>query len=239
MMIRVTIFNEFIHEKSEEAVKAIYPYGMHIALKEGLEDDDIQIKTVTTDDENCGITDEVLENTDVMLWWGHMGHHLVSDEIANKVKEAVLRGMGMVFLHSAHHSKPFKMLMGTSCNLSWRVDGDRELLWACNPAHHIAKGIDGVVHIEHEEVYADPFGIPEPDELVFIANFEGGEVLRAGCCYKRGNGNIFYFQPGHEEYPVYYNKDVLKVIKNAIYWAKPNCRIPELLCPHIKKPFED
>ena len=238
-MIRVTIFNEFLQEKTQEDVIAVYPNGIHNALKAGIESEEFLVKTVTLDDENCGINEEVLKNTDVMLWWGHMAHHRVPDEVASQVKEAVLKGMGIIFLHSAHHSKPFKMLMGTSCNLSWREDGDRELLWVCNPAHPIAKGIDRFIKLDHEETYSEPFGIPEPDELVFIGNFEGGEVMRSGCCWKKENGKVFYFQPGHETFPTYYNEEILKVIKNAVYWAKPDYRVKELVCPNIKRPLEE
>lgn len=238
-MIRVTIFNEFLQEKTQEDVIAVYPNGIHNALKAGIESEEFAVKTVTLDDENCGINEEVLKNTDVMLWWGHMAHHRVPDEVASQVKEAVLKGMGIIFLHSAHHSKPFKMLMGTSCNLSWREDGDRELLWVCNPAHPIAKGIDRFIKLDHEETYSEPFGIPEPDELVFIGNFEGGEVMRSGLCWKKENGKVFYFQPGHETFPTYYNEGILKVIKNAVYWAKPDYRVKELVCPNIKRPLEE
>ncbi|MBR7132163.1 MAG: ThuA domain-containing protein [Clostridia bacterium] len=238
-MINVTVFNEFKHEKEVDAVKAIYPDGIHNALKRGLEDEAVSVKTVTLDDENCGITDELLENTDVFIWWGHMAHHLVPDEIAEKVKNAVLKGMGIIFLHSSHHSKPFKLLMGTSCNLTWREDGDRELVWVCNPSHPIAQGIGRFIHLEHEETYGEPFGIPEPDELVFIGNFEGGEVFRAGCCWRKEYGKVFYFQPGHETFPIFHNRQILKVIKNAIHWAKPGYRVSELECPHVKKPLED
>lgn len=238
-MIRVTIFNEFLQEKTQEDVIAVYPNGIHNALKAGIESEEFLVKTVTLDDENCGINEEVLKNTDVMLWWGHMAHHRVPDEVASQVKEAVLKGMGIIFLHSAHHSKPFKMLMGTSCNLSWREDGDRELLWVCNPAHPIAKGIDRFIKLDHEETYSEPFGIPEPDELVFIGNFEGGEVMRSGLCWKKENGKVFYFQPGHETFPTYYNEEILKVIKNAVYWAKPDYRVKELVCPNIKRPLEE
>ena len=237
-MINVTIFNEFKHEKESEKVKAIYPDGIHTVLKKGLEDENIRVRTVTLDDPDCGLSEEVLKNTDVIIWWGHMAHALVPDEVAQKVKNEVLKGMGAIFLHSGHHSKPFKLLMGTSCNLSWREDGDRELLWACNPSHPIAKAVDRFINIEHEETYAEPFGIPEPDELVFIGNFEGGEVIRGGCCWKKENGKVFYFQPGHETYPIYHNPQIISIIKNAIYWAKPNFRLDELNCPHVKKPLE-
>lgn len=233
-MIRVTVFNEFVHEKTDEKVKSIYPDGIHKALKENLSGSEITVKTVTLDDPECGLTDEVLKNTDVLIWWGHMHHDKVPDEVACRVQNAVLSGMGAVFLHSAHHSKPFKLLMGTPCSLSWREDGDREYLWAVDPSHPIAKGVDRFVKLEHEETYAEPFSIPEPDKLIFIGSFEGGEVLRAGCCYRRGYGKIFYFQPGHESYPTYHNPQIIRIIKNAVHWAYSDCR-KEINCPHIKR----
>lgn len=233
-MIRVTIFNEYAHEKEPGTAHDMYPNGIHTALKEQLSDENIKIRTVTLDDPDCGLTDEVIAETDVMIWWGHVRHHLVPDAVAERVKNAVNSGMGIIFLHSAHHSKPFKLLMGTPCSLGWRENGDREYLWVCDPSHPIAKGIDRYIKLEHEETYSEPFSIPEPDKLVFIGNYEGGEVFRAGCCYLRGYGKIFYFQPGHETYPNFYNKEVLTVIKNAIYWAYPDYR-QEILCPNIKK----
>ena len=235
-MIRVTVWNEFVHEKEEGVVKEIYPKGIHSTIADFLGvDDDITVTTITLDDENCGISDELLENTDVLVWWGHMAHDRVPDEIAKKVADAVLKGMGMVFLHSAHHSKPFKLLMGTTCNLCWRENGDLERVWVVDPGHPIAQGIDKYFEIEHEEMYGEPFGIPEPEKLVFMGWYEGGEVFRSGCCYTRGNGKIFYFQPGHETYPTFYNKDVQKVIKNAVRWAVPVNRVSELVCAHVKK----
>jgi len=237
-MVKVTIYNEFVHEKEMQEVADIYPDGIHMALKNGLEDDEIQVRCITLETVS-EITKELLDYTDVLIWWGHMRHNLVPDETANLVKDAVLRGMGAIFLHSGHHSKPFKLLMGTSCNLTWREDGDRELLWVVNPAHPIAQGIGRFVKLEHEETYGEPFGIPEPQQTVFIGNFSGGEVLRAGCCWRKENGKVFYFQPGHETFPIYYNEQILRIIKNAIHWAKPDYRITELVCPHVKKPLEE
>jgi len=235
-MVKVTIFNEFVHEKTEQKVADIYPEGIHTALKNGLEDDEISVRCITLDTVS-EITKELLDDTDVLIWWGHMRHHLVPDETATLVRDAVLRGMGAIFLHSGHHSKPFKLLMGTSCNLTWRSDGDRELLWVVNPAHTIAQGIGRFIELDHEETYGEPFGIPEPQQTVFIGNFEGGEVFRAGCCWRKENGKVFYFQPGHEEYPTYYNEDIIKIIKNAVHWAKPDYRIDELVCPKVEKPL--
>lgn len=237
-MVKVTIYNEFVHEKEMQEVADIYPEGIHNALKKGLEDDEIEVRCVTLETVS-EITKELLDDTDVLIWWGHMRHNLVPDETANLVKDAVLRGMGAIFLHSGHHSKPFKLLMGTSCNLTWREDGDSELLWVVNPAHPIAQGIGRFVKLEHEETYGEPFGIPEPQQTVFIGSFSGGEVLRAGCCWRKENGKVFYFQPGHETFPIYYDEQILKIIKNAIHWAKPDYRIAELTCPHVKKPLEE
>lgn len=238
-MIKVTVWNEFVHEKTDSDVKAIYPDGIHKVIKDFLKCDDITVTTATLDDAECGLTEEVLKNTDVLIWWGHMKHADVPDEIAERVQNEVLKGMGFIALHSAHHSKPFKRLMGTACHLSWREHGDLERVWNINPAHPITKGIGRYFELEHEETYAEPFSIPEPMETVLLGWYEGGEVIRAGCTYKRQNGKIFYFQPGHESFPTFFNKKVQQIIKNAVYWAAPEYREDELLCPQVKKIGKD
>ena len=233
-MLNVLIWNEFRHEKELEAVQKIYPKGIHAALAEFLACDDISVKTATLDDSQCGLTQDVLDHTDVLIWWGHAHHHEVPDEIAARVRDSVLKGMGAIFLHSAHHSKPFKFLMGTSCNLGWREDGDMERVWVAKPSNPIVQGIGRYIELAHEETYAEPFDIPEPDQTILIGSYEGSEVFRSGCCFYRGNGKIFYFQPGHESFPTYYQPDVQTVIKNAVRWAAPVYRA-ELECPNIKK----
>ena len=234
-MIRVTIYNEFVHEKVNKNVAAIYPNGIHNAIADFLKCDDITVRTVTLDDEECGLTEEVINETDVLIWWGHVRHNLVPDEVALRVKNAVLKGMGFIGLHSAHHSKPFKLLMGTTCNLSWREDGDMERIWTINPAHPIAQGIGRYFELEHEETYAEPFNIPNPDEIIFMGWYEGGELFRSGCTYTRENGKIFYFQPGHESFPTFYNENVQTIIRNAVRWVAPVYRSEALVCPNIKK----
>ncbi len=234
-MIKVTIYNEFFHEKHNDDVKAVYPEGIHMALKQQLQDE-FSIRTVTLDTVS-ELTEELLADTDVLIWWGHVRHDLVPDEVAERVQRAVLDGMGAIFLHSGHHSKPFRLLMGTSCNLTWREDGDSELVWNIKPSHPITQGIGRFIRLEHEETYGEPFAIPEPDELVFIGSYEGGEVFRSGCCYRRENGKIFYFQPGHETFPTFYNPDVVRVIRNAIHWAAPIYRV-RMECPNVKRPLE-
>ena len=233
-MIRVLIWNEFQHEKTDERVRSVYPNGIHSAIADFLADEDIEIRTATLDDENCGITPEILEKTDVLLWWGHMAHHRVPDEVAYMVRDAVLSGMGAVFLHSAHHSKPFRYLMGTSCNLTWRESNDSEILWVIEPSHPITRGIDRYFTIPREETYGEPFVIPTPDKLLLIGSYSGGEVFRSGCLYERGNGKIFYFQPGHESFPTYYIPEVQDIIRRAVRFVAPDYR-NMTPCPHVRK----
>lgn len=235
-MIKVTVWNEFVHEKKDEKVKEIYPEGIHKTIADFLgREEDIEVRVATLDDEECGLTEEVLRDTDVLIWWGHVAHSKVPDEIVERAHKEVLKGMGAIFLHSAHHSKLFKRLMGTTANLTWREDGDKERVWVSKPSHPIVRGLGRYFELEHEETYGEPFDIPEPDELILMGWYSGGEVFRSGCTYKRGNGKVFYFQPGHETVPTYHNESVQLVIKNAVRWAKPDYRVAELECPHVKK----
>ena len=233
-MIRVLVWNEFQHEKTSETVKAIYPSGIHNAIADFLRCDDIEVRTATLDDENCGITKEILDETDVIIWWGHMAHNKVPDEVAALVRDAVNSGMGAIFLHSAHHSKPFKMLMGTPCSLTWRESSDSELVWVTDPSHPITQGIDRAIELPHEETYGEPFSIPNPDKVLFIGGYSGGEVFRSGCLFQRGNGQIFYFQPGHESFPTYHIPEVQTVIRNAVRFVAPRYRAA-IPCPHVRK----
>ncbi|GCE08689.1 ThuA domain-containing protein [Dictyobacter aurantiacus] len=219
--IRVTIWNEYRHERKSPEVAKIYPEGIHGTLAKALSEKGYTVRTATLDEPEHGLTDEVLENTDVMLWWGHMAHGEVRDEIVEKVHKRVLDGMGLVVLHSGHFSKIFKKLLGTDCDLKWRETNDKERMWVVAPGHPITEGIGDYIEIEHEEMYGEPFGIPEPDTLVFVSWFTGGEVFRSGCCYTRGQGKIFYFRPGHETLPTYHHPEVQLVISNAVRWANP------------------
>ena len=216
---RVTVWNEFRHERQNEDVANIYPEGIHATIAKALEERGVPTKTATLDEPEHGLTEGVLNATDVLLWWGHIAHDEVADEVVDRVHERVLGGMGLIVLHSGHFSKIFKRLMGTTCDLKWRLD-DTERLWVVSPGHPIAEGIGEYIELE-EEMYGEHFDVPQPDELVFVSWFGGGEVFRSGLCYRRGAGRIFYFRPGHEENPSYHNSDVLRVIQNAIHWAAP------------------
>ena len=222
--IRVTIWNEGVHEKRDANVTALYPEGMgrqiaqYIEKQEGI----ASVRVAELDQPKHGLTDEVIENTDVMTWWGHTAHEKVDDAIVAKVHQRVLEGMGLVVLHSGHFSKIFKKLMGTGCDLKWREIGERERIWVVDPGHPIADGLPEYIEIPHVEMYGEHFDIPQPDQQVFISWFAGGEVFRSGCCWHRGRGKVFYFRPGHETLPIYYNEQVLKVIYNGIRWAVPS-----------------
>jgi len=219
--IRVTVWNEGVHEKTHPEVAKVYPDGIHGAIGGFLKEQGFDVRTATLDEPEHGLTDEVLDETDVLTWWGHMAHHRVSDEIVSKVQQRVLAGMGLIVLHSGHFSKIFQKLMGTTCNLKWREAGENERLWVVDPGHPIVEGVGPYIDIEHEEMYGEQFDIPAPDELVLISWFKGGEVFRSGCTWTRGKGKVFYFRPGHETFPTYFHPQVQKIITNAVRWAKP------------------
>lgn len=233
--IRVLVWGENRHEQEEEHVRLIYPDGMHTTIAEGIREhlgEQAHVRTVTFDDPEHGLTEEVLRDTDVLLWWGHAVHAEVADEVVERAKRHVLEGMGLVVLHSGHWSKLFTSLMGTTCTLRWRSEHDRELVWTVDPTHPIAQGVPHPMIIPEDEMYGEFFDIPKPDELVFLSTFSGGEVIRSGCTFRRGFGKIFYFSPGDQDYPVYYHDGVRRVISNAVEWAvtlRPERTIPVLL----------
>jgi trehalose utilization protein len=218
---RVTVWNEFRHERSNPQVGAVYPDGIHEALAAPLRQAGFEVRTATLDAPEHGLGAGVLEATDVLLWWGHQAHAEVRDEVALRIHARVLDGMGLIALHSAHFSKIFKGLMGTSCDLKWREADERERLWVVAPGHPIAAGLPERIELAREEMYGEHFDIPAPDELVLISWFQGGEVFRSGCCFRRGAGRIFYFRPGHETYPTYHEPEIQRLIANAVRWAAP------------------
>ncbi len=219
--LRVTVWNEFRHERHPGKVRDVYPHGIHAVLAEALSKAGCSVRTATLDEPDHGLTDEVLAETDVLTWWGHMAHQEVEDRIVDRVQRRVLDGMGLVVLHSGHFSKIFRRMMGTSCALTWREMGERERVWVVAPSHPVAAGLGEYFEVPHSEMYGEPFDIPAPDTLVFVSWFQGGEIFRSGCAYERGRGRIFYFSPGHETLPIYYQPEVQQVIVNAVRWAAP------------------
>ena len=222
--IRVVVWGENRHEQVNPVVRGIYPDGMHNAIADGITrllGDNVTVSTRVLDEPEHGMTEETLAQTDVLLWWGHTAHEEVDDAVVERIHRHVLEGMGIIVLHSGHFSKIFRTLMGTTCSLAWRNDAERELVWTVKPTHPIARGVGHPIVIDHQEMYGEFFDIPEPDELVFISSFSGGEVFRSGVTYRRGCGRVFYFSPGDEIFPVYHHPDVQRVIANGVKWARP------------------
>ena len=232
--ITITVWNEFRHEKKDEAVRKIYPYGIHAVIAHSLKkDENLQVRTATLDETEHGLTEGVVNSTDVLIWWGHGAHGEVKDEVVARVHKRVLEGMGLIVLHSGHFSKIFKRVLGTNCSLKWREADEKERLWNLEPGHPITEGIGEYIELPNEEMYGERFDIPTPDQLIFVSWFEGGEVFRSGCTWERGHGRIFYFRPGHETYPTFHHPEILKVIGNATHWAAPRI-IKSDACPNAK-----
>jgi trehalose utilization protein len=235
---RVTVWNEFRHEKRNPKIAEIYPNGIHQAIAGHLRSTGLTVQTATLDESEHGLTEAVLAKTNVLIWWGHMAHHEVSDDIVERVYLHVMEsGMGLIVLHSGHFSKIFRRLMGTSCNLKWREASEKERIWVVEPGHPIAQGLNEYFEIPHAEMYGEHFDIPAPDTLVFVSWFQGGEIFRSGCCYHRGRGKVFYFRPGHETYPIFHQAEVLQVITNAVHWAAPSGG-PVVAFGHRPNPLE-
>ena len=237
--ISVIVWNEYIHERKDAAVQAIYPAGIHTVIAAALEHTaglnpsalPVDVSTATQDQPEHGLSEARLAACDVLIWWAHLAHKEVSDEIVERVQRRVLEGMGLVVLHSGHFSKIFRRLLGTNCSLKWREADEKERLWVIEPAHPIAAGLGEFFELPFEEMYGERFDIPQPDSTVFISWFEGGEVFRSGCCWERGHGRIFYFRPGHEAYPTFYDANVQRVLSNAVQWAAPRVNIVDT-CPN-------
>lgn len=221
--IRVTVWGENVHEQLSETVRSIYPDGMHQTIATGLaEADDLEPRCATLQQSEHGLTKEVLAQTDVLTWWGHKAHDEVNDTVVERVMSRVWEGMGLLALHSAHYSKIFKRLLGSSCSLTWREAGEKERIWVCNPGHSIARGLGRYFELAQSEMYGEPFAVPAPDEQIFLSWYAGGEAFRSGCTWRRGAGKIFFFSPGHETYPIYHDRNVKLVLKNAVRWARPD-----------------
>lgn len=217
----VTVWNEYRHEHKRPEVAALYPNGIHMAIADYLSAAGFPVGTATLDQPEHGLDADTLAGTDVLIWWGHIAHEEVADAIVDRVHQRVLEGMGLIVLHSAHFSKIFRRLMGTSCDLRWRHSGEKERIWVVEPEHPITAGIGEMIELPKTEMYGEPFDVPPPETLVFLSWFQGGEVFRSGCCYHRGRGKIFYFRPGHETFPIYHHPQILRVLANAVRWVAP------------------
>lgn len=235
MSVSVTVWNEYrshrgatdwmsqSQQAQAEAAAKVYPDGIHAVIAEFLSDAGFEIRTATLDAPSHGLSDEVLDETDVLVWWSHYLYDEVSDEVVENVFQHVQDGMGLIILHSARKSKIFRKLMGTTCAVQENRSADEiERLWILDTAHPIVDGLDEQsIEIPKSQIMAEPFEIPEPAQTIFMSWIEGGEVFRSGCCFQRGKGKIFFFGPGHETHPVYYQPEIQTILTNAVKWTKP------------------
>ena len=239
--VRVLVWDEAPHH----APKEMYPKSLNGAIADGLNEmgqGRIVAKTANLDDPNQGITDEALAGTDVLLWWGHARHGEVTDETAARVIQAVHHGMGFIPLHSAHYSKTFRGVLNCTGHLKggWRESNppDTEEITVCAPRHPIAQGVEDFV-LPQEEMYGNPFDVPPPLAVVFQSYFpQGGEYFPSftatvgegidldftsgpggGKGQGEGKGRVFYFRPGHEAFPTYFDPNVRRILHNAVLWA--------------------
>ncbi len=240
-MIRITLWNEFLHEKQNPIVQKIYPHGIHSVIGDALRRQlpHAEIAVGHLEEPEHGLSEERLDSTDVLFWWGHLAHDRVADAVVERVHRRVLQGMGLVVLHSGHASKIFQKLMGTSCMLRWRDVGEKERIWIVSPSHPLVEGLSEYFEIPTAEMYGEHFDIPAPDELIAISWFAGGEVFRSLCTFRRGKGKIVYFRPGHETFPIYHQKEVQQVLANAARWAVPSGGAFSMEGRHIPHAIEE
>ncbi len=214
--IRVLVWSEFSEPKT------VYPKGIHGELADYLNSvPGIVAKTSELSKPECGLGNEVLDSVDVLVWWGHAKHALVSDDVVDRVVKRIREdGMGFIPLHSSHFSKPFIRLMATKCSLgSWREDGRPEYVHVFDPSHPIAQGVKDFT-LPQEEMYGEPFEVPKPESLVLISIFDAdGAIFRSGMTWKAGKGRIFYLRPGHESHLTFRDVNVRTIIKNAVFWT--------------------
>ncbi len=233
-------------ENPRHAPKELYPENLRGAIADGLRElsgeGELTVTPIHLDEPDQGVPEGMLEAADVLVWWGHARHGEVEDALAERVKRQVHeRGLGFICLHSGHYSKTFKAVLGATGDLKggWRESTDSEAIRVCAPWHPIAEGIEDFT-LPNEEMYGAPFGVPSPLEVIFQSRFSvDGATFPSGLVWTvgegidpefqsgkgnahnqgEGKGRVFYFRPGHETYPTYYNDSVKRVILNAVRWV--------------------
>jgi len=214
--VKALVWSEFTEPKD------VYPKGIHGDIAEYLNaSGNVEAKVVQLSDPDQGVSQAMLDWADVLLWWGHQKHRDVTDETVQRIVKSVKEGgMGYFAMHSAHYSRGLIAILGTPCGLGSVGDGGAESISVVMPDHPIAKGVSDFV-VPRTEYFGEPFGVPEPEAVVFKSTFEKGDNIwfRSGCCWTVGKGRVFYFRPGHETYPIMRQPEVQKVIYNATLWS--------------------
>ena len=248
--INVTVFCEHNQDRYEP-VKSVYPDGMHETIADafrGFPEFEV-IHIATQDMPEHGLTSDVLEKTDVLVWWSHLDNPQFDDDVSDRViKRIVEGGMGFLCLHSSIFSKPWQKILGIFIDAgAWgrfrtMPKGEKQRVWVTAPGHPITAGLGEYVEIPQDEMYGEPQLMPGPDRTVFISWWEGGDVGRSGCVFERGRGKLFQFTPGHEEFPIYYQEEVRLIMRNAVKFLAPakGVKIAPMVDGHLdNSPLED
>jgi len=211
------------------APKNVYPSDINTAIADGLRASDElknwDVVTANLSDPEQGLPDDLLNKTDVLVWWGHKKHRDVKDALVDKIEKRVKdAGMGFIALHSAHFAKPNKRLMGTPCTFAAYVGDNKEtVVKVAQFDHPIAKGAAQTFTIENVERYSDPYAVPPTAEKPFggthVHKDGTTEESVQGYCWTVGKARYFYFQSGHETNPVFFHPEVRKIMANAVIWA--------------------
>lgn len=273
--IHVLIWDEQQTEQQE-----VYPNFLGNQLAKHLrKQEHLSVVVVTPDDPQQGLSDENLDQADVLIWWGHRRHKEITPETGQKIVARIQSGdLQMIALHSAHFATPFMEAMAArtrqdverdypqsswsnveveylpyqrkahrnemtmliepwvrvfkfpdgreklqvqlpNCVFpNWRNDGKPSYIQTLLPSHPIAAGVSATFTLPKTEMYAEPFHVPAPDEVVFEERWETGEWFRSGSVWNLGKGKVFYFRPGHETFAVFLEEAPLRIIENAVLW---------------------
>jgi trehalose utilization protein len=213
----------------ESGSKEVYPNDINTAIAEGLKPlaaRGWEIVKASLNDPDQGISDALLNSTDVLIWWGHKKHGAVKDELVSKIVNRVKEGnMGFIATHSSHFCKPLKKLLGTPCSWGeYKADGTSVEILVKEPSHPICKGVKDF-KLPKIERYGEPFAVPSPEAVpldgVYTRPDGQTQPGRMGLCWTIGKGKVFYFTPGHETYDDYYRPEVRRIFVNAVEWAAP------------------
>ena len=98
-----------VWDEQQPEQKAAYDHFLGNAIAESLtRQPGLVVKSVRLDDPDQGLPPAVLDECDVLIWWGHLRHKDVSQETVTRVLDRIKAGkMDLIALHSAHWSRPF------------------------------------------------------------------------------------------------------------------------------------
>ncbi len=203
------------------APRAVYPQDIDGAVAAHLgKSPGVKVERARLTDPSAGLADAALDATDVLIWWGHIRHDAVPDDRAQAVIRRVRAGkLGLVALHSSCASKPFKGLMGMSCEPGgWREDGRPEHVKIAAPDHPIARGVAPFT-IPRSDMFAEPFDVPAPETVVLVSSWDRGETLRSGLTWSVDKGRVAFLRTGHDAFPVLFHPAVRQLLANASQWV--------------------